>query len=48
MNELELEQLAITEFNKTEKEGIFPNHSDRDIWIKGFIASQKLNFIHSY
>lgn len=42
ISEFELEEMAIVEFGKTEKEGLFPNHSDRDIWIKGFIASQKL------
>lgn len=33
------EKIALEQFQKgVGDEGIFPNHSDKDIWVKGFIA----------
>jgi hypothetical protein len=35
------EQIALEEFKKVGDEGLFPNHSDGDIWVSGFIAGYK-------
>lgn len=35
---LMLEHLANEEFKKVGDEGLFPNHTDKDIWIAGFKA----------
>lgn len=32
------EQIALEEFKSVGDEGLFPNHSDRDIWVSGFMA----------
>jgi hypothetical protein len=42
----EINKQAIIEFENVGDEGLFPNHSDKDIWMKGFqsgyiIANQK-------
>ena len=31
-----IEELALKEFENVGDEGLFPNHSDRDIWVSGF------------
>jgi hypothetical protein len=36
-----LERLADLAMLDIEDEGLFPNHSDMDIWKKGFIAGLK-------
>ena len=33
-----LEHLASEEFKNVGDEGLFPNHTDKDIWIAGFKA----------
>ena len=33
-----LEQIAFEELKSVGDEGLFPNHSDSDIWISGFKA----------
>ena len=33
-----IEQIALEEFKNVGDEGLFPNHSDRDIWVSGFMA----------
>ena len=33
-----LEHLANEEFKNVGDEGLFPNHTDKDIWIAGFKA----------
>jgi len=33
-----VEQMAFKEFENVGDEGLFPNHSDKDIWVNGFIA----------
>ena len=40
LEQLELELLASDVFDNTSHgdEGLFPNHTDKDIWMKGFIA----------
>ena len=35
------EQIALEEFKNVGDEGLFPNHSDRDIWVSGFMAGYK-------
>ena len=32
------EQIAFEELKKVGDEGLFPNHSDKDIWVSGFMA----------
>jgi hypothetical protein len=32
------EQIALEEFTKVGDDGLFPNHSDKDIWVAGFKA----------
>jgi hypothetical protein len=32
----EINKQAIIEFENVGDEGLFPNHSDKDIWMKGF------------
>jgi len=31
-----MEEIAIKEFENVEDEKLFPNHTDKDIWIAGF------------
>jgi len=31
-----IEQIAINEFEKLGDDGLFPNHTDKDIWVSGF------------
>jgi len=31
-----IEELALKEFENVGDEGLFPNHTDRDIWVSGF------------
>ena len=38
LSQSEVEKLAESEFKNVGDEGLFPNHSDKDIWTKGFIA----------
>lgn len=33
-----LEEIAFEEFKKVADDGLFPNHTDQDIWIAGFKA----------
>ena len=33
-----IEQIALEEFKHVGDEGLFPNHSDGDIWVSGFMA----------
>jgi hypothetical protein len=37
-----LEHLANEEFKNVGDEGLFPNHTDKDIWIAGFKAGYLL------
>jgi hypothetical protein len=41
--ELQLEIIASDQFDihPHGDEGLFPNHSDKDIWVKGFVAGLK-------
>lgn len=32
----DIEKTAFAEFEKVGDEGLFPNHTDKDIWISGF------------
>jgi hypothetical protein len=32
------EEYALSEFENVGDEGLFPNHSDKDIWVAGFKA----------
>lgn len=43
LTKIELEEEAIIAFEKTESEGHFPNHTDRDIWIKGYVFAKMNN-----
>lgn len=36
-----IEKLKVSEFEKVGDEGLFPNHSDKDIWEKGFEMGSK-------
>ena len=33
-----IEKLAFEEYEKVGDDGLFPNHTDKDIWIAGFKA----------
>ena len=35
----ELEKLAEEQFKYVGDEGLFPNHTDKDIWVSGFVAA---------
>ena len=35
---MNIEKLAFEEFENVGDEGLFPNHTDKDIWIAGFKA----------
>ena len=35
----DIERLANLEFQDVADEGLFPNHSDKDIWINGFVSA---------
>lgn len=39
--EIEIENLAREEFKNVGDEGLFPNHTDYDIWACGFIDGIK-------
>ena len=39
----QVEQLALEEFKKVSDEGLFPNHTDKDIWISGFKSGVEFN-----
>ncbi len=34
----DIEKTAFEEFEKVGDDGLFPNHTDKDIWISGFTA----------
>jgi transcription elongation factor Elf1 len=36
-----VEEVARKEFEKVGDEGLFPNHTDKDIWVSGFVAAIK-------
>jgi hypothetical protein len=36
-----LETVASSQFKYVGDEGLFPNHTDEDIWINGFMAGYK-------
>ena len=36
-----LEEIALEEFKKVGDDGLFPNHTDQDIWVAGFIAAME-------
>jgi hypothetical protein len=36
-----IEELALKEFENVGDDGLFPNHTDKDIWVAGFIAGIK-------
>ena len=38
-----VEVVARREFEKVGDEGLFPNHTDMDIWVSGFVAA--VNYI---
>ncbi len=42
MTELELELIALEEFKNVPDDGLFPNYTDRDIWIAGFVAAARI------
>jgi hypothetical protein len=33
-----IEQIALEELKNVGDDGLFPNHSDGDIWVSGFMA----------
>ena len=35
---MNIEKIAFKEFEKVGDDGLFPNHTDKDIWIAGFKA----------
>lgn len=35
---MNIEKIAFDEFEKVGDDGLFPNHTDKDIWIAGFKA----------
>ena len=37
------EEIALIEFENVGDEKLFPNHTDKDIWVAGFIAGHELN-----
>jgi hypothetical protein len=43
-----IEKLAIDEFENVGDDGLFPNHTDKDIWIAGFIAGIKYKINNIY
>ena len=36
MTTKQIEEIAFEEFKNVGDEGLFPNHSDKDIWVNGF------------
>jgi hypothetical protein len=38
MESQSIEKIAFEEFNNVGDDGLFPNHTDKDIWVNGFIA----------
>jgi len=41
--EISIEQTANEEFKNVGDEGLFPNHTDKDIWISGFKDGYQYN-----
>ena len=35
---MKIEEIALEEFKNVGDDGLFPNHTDKDIWIAGFKA----------
>lgn len=48
LDDMELEALALTQFNGAGDDGLFPNHSDRDIWVDGFIKGYTYFLTHKF
>jgi hypothetical protein len=40
-SEREIATIAYKEFENVGDEGLFPNHTDKDIWVSGFIDGFK-------
>jgi hypothetical protein len=38
---INIENLALEQFENVGDEGLFPNYSDKDIWMDGFISALK-------
>ena len=41
-DELTAEEYALSAFENIGDEGLFPNHSDKDIWVDGFKAGYEM------
>lgn len=39
MSEQEVDAIASAQFEYVGDEGLFPNHTNKDIWIAGFVAA---------
>jgi hypothetical protein len=35
------EKIAEEQFKRVGDEGLFPNHTDKDIWMSGFVAAME-------
>jgi len=42
---MNIEKIAFEEFKNVGDDGLFPNHTDKDIWIAGFKAGY--SYIHN-
>ena len=38
---IDFESVANEEFKNVGDDGLFPNHTDKDIWISGFVFERK-------
>ena len=38
---IDFESVANEEFKNVGDDGLFPNHTDKDIWISGFVSGLK-------
>ena len=43
-----VEELALKEFENVGDDGLFPNHTDKDIWVAGFMAGIKYKINNIY
>jgi hypothetical protein len=41
-----IEVIALLEYEKVGDDKLFPNHTDKDIWVSGFITGYKLMAEH--
>ena len=47
LSDIQVEEVAFKEFNNVGDKGLFPNHTDKDIWVNGFKAGFKYCFSNS-